>query len=409
MKIKSLINWQKSLKALSILAFILLAIYIDCQGQKDVPKSVANVLELETYVKKLTDKGIPPGMTVLVVKDSNIVYNKGFGWADRPKNIAAAPETVYHWFSITKVFTAIAIMQLEEQGKLKLDDKVSQYLTFFKVKYPSDSSKQITILNLLNHSSGIDDAKMDLIRWVRHDNEPPVNQTEMIKKAFPKYSKLIFEPGSQTTYTNVGYMVLAAIIEQVSGLSYEDYVRKNIFIPLGMIHTDFVYTAEMGTNEAAGSHPFYDMITLLMPFTVRKYVRETYKKHVWFRRFYTNQTSPSGLIGPASDLSLLILAYNNKGEWNGKRILSEESVHKMTYTGFIKNANDDPNNFSKKGIAWMVNRSPDRFIISHTGGGLGFNTTLQIYPEEKLGVVVLSNDTKCKAWQIGDLAASIKW
>ncbi len=81
----------------------------------------------------------------------------------------------------------------------------------------------------------------------------------------------------------------------------------------------------------------------------------------------------------------------------------------MNSTGFVMTKNDDPNNFAKKGIAWMVHHSPERLMVSHTGGGLGFSTSLQIYPEEKLGVVVFSNDTKCKAWQVADLAASLKW
>jgi D-alanyl-D-alanine carboxypeptidase len=411
MKIK-LLNfkkWRKWPKFLTFLGIILFAINSDCQGQIKPPKSVANIAELETYLKKLTDHGAPPGMSLLVVKDSKIVYSKGFGWADRPKKIKATPETVYHWFSITKVITAVAIMQLEEKGKLKLADKVSHYLPFFKVKYPSDSSKQITILDLLNHSAGFKDAKLDLIKWVHHDGEPSVNQTELIKRVLPKYSKLIYDPGSQTKYTNIGYMVLGAIIEKVSGQNYEDYVRQNILIPLGMKHTDFIYTPEMGLNEAAGSNPYFDWATIIMPFAIRGYVRESYKRHVWFERFYTDQAPPSGLIGPVTDVGLFIMAYINNGELNGKRILSAESIHKMNYTGFIMNNYDDPNNFEKKGIAWMVVHQPNLLMVSHTGVGLGFNTVLHIYPETKLGIVLFSNDTKCKAWQIANLAAALKW
>jgi CubicO group peptidase (beta-lactamase class C family) len=397
------------IKLLTLSSIIIFTVYIDCIGQINPLKSVANITELETYMKSLTDHGIPQGMSFLVVKDSQIVYSKGFGWADSPDKIAASPESVYHWFSITKVVTAMAIMQLVEKGKLKLEDQVSKYLSFFKVKYPSDTSKQITILDLLNHSSGMPDAKIDLIRWVHHDGDPSVNQTQMIKRVLPKYSKLTYEPGSQTKYTSVGYMVLSSIIEKVTMQNYEDYVKQNILLPLGMVHTDFIYTPAMGMNIAAGSHPFYDLITLLMPFTIRTYVRESYKRHVWFERFYTDQAAPSGLIGPVTDVALLIMAYINKGELNGKRVLSEESINKMTYTGFTLNKEDDPNHFSKKGIAWMVERNPDHFIISHTGSGLGFNTDLQIFPEERIGFVLFSNDTKCKAWQIVDLATTLKW
>lgn len=292
--------------ALKNIAFLQLLIFIlsfDCTGQPKPPLSVSHISELESYLNKITDHDIPPGLSLLVVKDSQIVYSKGFGWADKPRKIAATPETAYHWFSITKVITAMAILQLEEKGKLNLEDTVSLHLPFFKVRYPSDSSRQITILDLLNHSSGLRDAKTDLIRWVHHDGEPMVIQTEMIKSVLPKYAKLVFEPGSQTKYTNIGYMVLAAIIEQASGQDYEDYIRQNILFPLGMNRTDFVYTPAMEANEAAGSHPLFDVVSLLIPFTVRSYVRETYKKQLYFKRFYTDQSSPSGLIGPVSDLA----------------------------------------------------------------------------------------------------------
>jgi CubicO group peptidase (beta-lactamase class C family) len=392
--------------------FLILLIFIqsyDCPGQLKPPFSVSGISELETYLLKVTDQGIPPGLSLLVVKDSQIVYCKGFGWADKPRKIPATPETSYHWFSITKVITAMAILQLEEKGKLNVEDPVALYLPFFKVKYPTDSSRQITILDLLNHSSGLRDAKTDLIRWVHHDGEPMVNQTEMIKSVLPKYARLVFEPGSQTKYTNIGYMVLAAIIEQASGQDYEDYIRQNILVPLEMNRTDYVYTPAMEAHEAAGSHPLFDVVSLLIPFTVRTYVRETYKKQVYFKRFYTDQSSPSGLIGPVSDLALFMLAYLNNGQLHGNQVLSTELINKMTYTGFRSMPADSLADFSKKGIGWMVNRKAGRLMLSHTGNGIGFNTSLLILPEEKLGFVAFCNSTKFNAWQITDLAASLKW
>ena len=403
------LNFNHLRKFLILAGIILFANFTICISQPELPKSVANIGELETYIKKLTDYGIPQGISMVVVKDTQIVYSKGFGWADRPKQISAAPESVYHWFSITKVVTALCILQLEERGKLKIEDKVTKYLPFFEVKYPSDTSRQITILNLLNHSSGIKDATIDLIRWVHHYGESPVNQTDMIKKALPKYSKLIYEPGTQNKYTNVGYMVLAAIIEKVSGQSYDEYVRQNVLIPLGMNHTDFLYTKTMGKNEAAGAHHRFDMISVFIKIRLRSYVAKTYKSHIWFKRFYNDQEAPSGLIGPVTDLALLTEAYINKGELNGKRILSEESIGKMTNSGFIMNPGDDPNSFVKKGIAWMVDRKPDGIKLSHTGAGLGFTTALQLFPEKKIGIAVFSNDTKCKPWQIADLASTLEW
>ena len=96
--------------------------------------------ELESYLDRLVSSGNPPGLSLVVVKDGNIVYNNAFGYADGPNRVKADTDTVYHWWSMTKIPTAIAIMQLREQGKLDLDDAVTEYLPWFDVTYPSETS-----------------------------------------------------------------------------------------------------------------------------------------------------------------------------------------------------------------------------------------------------------------------------
>ena len=113
------------------------------------------------------------------------------------------------------------------------------------------------------------------------------------------FRTLAFEPGDHAEYTNIGYMVLGAIIEKVTGQAYEDYIRENVLEPLGMKHTDFLYTRAMEPYEAAGSHPLFDKWAPLIPFLGASYVREIYGNHVWLKRAYNDQTPPSGLIGPA--------------------------------------------------------------------------------------------------------------
>jgi CubicO group peptidase (beta-lactamase class C family) len=136
----------------------------------------------------------------------------------------------------------MAILQLQERGKLSLHDPVVGYLPSFEVTYPSDTSKHVTILNLLNHSSGQPDQDAPtFIRWIHHDEDPPVHQTDFVKKVLPEYSRLKFEPGDHDEYSNIGYMLLGAIIEKVSGMAYEDYIRESILRPLEMNHTDFLY------------------------------------------------------------------------------------------------------------------------------------------------------------------------
>jgi D-alanyl-D-alanine carboxypeptidase len=373
------------------------------------PESVKNIADLESYLEKLVDFGTPPGMSMVVVKNDSIVYSKGFGWADKPRQMRATPQTVYHWFSTTKIVTAIAILQLQEQGKLQLDDSVTKFLPFFKVQYPSTTRKTITIRNLLNHTSGLPDPGIRVFRWIHYEGDPPLNQTELVEKVLPKYSKLAFEPDDHTAYTNFGYMVLGAIIEKVTNQTYENYIRQNILEPLGMKHTDFIYTKEMEPFEAAGAHPVFDIMTLLIPYVRGPVVRETSGNHIWFRRFYNDQTPSTGLIGSATDAARLAMAYLNKGELDGRRILSEQSATTMTHESHIGKAKKQYSYFIRQGIGWQIYKGRGGLMLQHGGSGMGFITLMQLYPDEKLGFILFTNDTKSEPWRILDLAAKLNW
>jgi CubicO group peptidase (beta-lactamase class C family) len=401
-------GYRKMINYLLAIGAVILGLSIFWPKPPELPKSVTSVEELEASLNKLVEFGKPPGMSLVVVKDNIIVYAKGFGWADKPREIAATSESVYHWWSITKVATAIAILQLQEQGKLTLDDTVKTILPFFDVKYPSAESKVITIKHLLTHSSGLPDAGFRIMGWIHHDGEPAVDQTAMVKKVLPIFSTLQFEPGGHAEYTNIGYMVLGAVIEKVSGQKYESYIREHVLQPLAMNHTDFIYTKEMVQYEAAGSHPLFHAMTPLLPFLAASYIREISGRHLWMERVYNDQTPPTGLIGSATDAARLAAACMNGGELDGQHILSSASMSKMMREGYIKKANDTSAT-RWQGIGWHIYDDKGRFMIKHSGGGPGFSTEMQLYPDEKLGIVLLTNDATCEGWRITNLVASLKW
>lgn len=152
------------------------------------PRVIDSVADLESYLECVVKAQHPPGLSVAVVKDGHIIYARGFGIADRFENAKATSDSVYHWWSMTKIPTALAIPQLHERGLIDIDDAVDKYLPF--------------------------------------------------------------KPGSETRYSNWGYMILGAIVEAVAGQAYEDYVVDNILRPLDMDNTNFVYTSTMADNEA---------------------------------------------------------------------------------------------------------------------------------------------------------------
>ncbi len=372
------------------------------------PQSVLNTTELETYLSALVESGKPPGISLVVVKNGTTVYAKGFGWADEPRNMPMTPQSVCHWWSNTKIVTAIAILQLQEQGKLQLEDSVRTYLPYFDVHYPSDTSRPVTIQHLLTHSSGLPDAGWHIIGWIHHDYESSVNQTALVKKVLPDFSTLEFEPGAETRYSNIGYMVLGAIIEKVSGQTYEDYVREYILKPLAMNHTDFLYTKEMELYEAAGSHPFFNAMTPLLPFVAGSYIRQISNGQIWMERVYNDQTPPTGLIGSATDAGRLVAAYQNGGELDGQRILDSSSISTMTHDGYVS-PKDGRSSNRWQGIGWQVHIDSGRTVLRHSGGGPGFSTEIRLFPERRLGFILFANDATCEPWNIVRLAERLEW
>jgi CubicO group peptidase (beta-lactamase class C family) len=371
------------------------------------PKTASSMADLETYLNKLVEYGDPPGLSLVVVKNGNPVYTRAFGLADGPNQIPATPDTVYHWWSTTKMFTAVAIFQLQEEGLLNIDDPVIKYLPVFDVKYPSSSSQPITIRHLLNHSSGIPDNMLAVIGWMHLENQPRLDQTALLEKVLPDYSKLNFEPGTQAVYTNVGYMVLGAIIEKVSGQTYEDYIVEHVLQPLEMKHTNFVYTNDMLPDAAVGMHPVISFQSIFLPFAygnrLSGFIREIKGGRMWFNRFYADSDPPTGLIGSATDLSRFVAANLNGGELDGQRILSQSSVDTMMHEGYISSSGPQTD-WPTQGLGWEICGEGE-----HGGGGPGFGSAIRLLPNESLGIILTANSTNIDREAILALVASLAW
>ena len=378
------------------------------------PATVTSVAELEAYLDALTAFGTPPGLSLVVVNGGRVVYQRAFGLADGPRQVAATPQTVYGWWSMTKLLTAAAVLQLHEQGRLHIDDPVADHLPFFTVTYPSAAREPITIRHLLNHSSGIPNNAPALVGWIHHDDQPRLDQSAYIAQVLPDYAKLRFEPGDYGEYTNVGYMVLGAVIEAASGQTYEDYLRAHLLRPLGMRQTDFVYSEAMLPHAAVASHPWLSLESAALPFLVKNwgsYVRETTKGRMWLNRFYANSAPPTGLIGPATDAVRFMTAILGGGELEGQRILSPESVHTMIHDSHVTGRGGEADTYPgmRYGLGWHIVPEGQRLRIQHRGGGPGFGSEMRLYPDEGLGMVVIANDTTYDRDAILDLAARLDW
>jgi CubicO group peptidase (beta-lactamase class C family) len=360
------------------------------------PEQVANRAELDAYLKRLTESGTPPGLSAVIVRDGHISYNKAFGVADGPRDVMATPDTIYHWWSLTKIPTALAILQLQEQGKLHLTDAVTTHLPWFEVDYPSSARPVITIRHLLQHTSGLPDTMPAMIGWVHYDNEAR-NQTEVVRKHLPTFKRLKSEPGTRSAYSNLNYMLLGAIIEAASGRTYESFVTDHILKPLGMSHTGFVYTPGLAEHESAGTLPVVHYYTALLPVLLdaSALIRQRQGKLFWLNRVYVDATPSTGLIGSAPDVARLMLAYLGHGALDGARILQPESISVLTEAAPI----------GGRGLGWAVGATNGVRFLEHWGGGPGFATFMRLYPDRGLGLAVLANGTDLDRAGLADLLA----
>ena len=382
------------------LLIVIVGLYAFAPHVPGTPDQVGDVTELESYLNRLVKSGNPPGLSLVVVKDGDIVYENAFGYADGSGEVKANTDTVYHWWSMTKIPTAIAIMQLQEQGKLNLDKAVSDYLPWFDVTYPSDTSSIITVRHLLQHTSGLPDTIPAMIGWVHYDNATR-DQSEIVKRYLPEFNKLKFEPGEKAVYSNLNYMVLGAIIEAVSDQSYETYITENILDPLGMSQTRFVYTPSMGEHEAYGTLPVVHFYTPLLPtlLDTSALIRERQGKMLWLNRVYIDATPSTGLIGPSKDVACFMIAYLNRGSLDGNLLLQPETVSMLTETPPVDG----------HGLGWSVGEIDEVRYLEHAGGGPGFATIMRLYPEKNIGFAVLTNGTDLDRKGLMDLLASIEW
>lgn len=284
-------------------------------------------------VKKLFECTINrafPGASVIVIDHRKIVLNEGYGLANVEQNIPNTPNTIFRLGSITKQYTAMAILQLYDEKLLDLDDFVDKYF------FGTLNGDKITIKHLLTHTSGI---------------------TESLD------SPLGFIPGDQISYSNTGYNLLGRIVEKVSGLSYEKYLHKNIFKPLGMKNTGYEHFAKRIKNMATG-----------------------YK--IMENGGYTDIGNSD--VSGAFAAGALYSTTEDMYKWD-QALYNEKLIKKSTLNQAFSGAILNNGSTIKYGFGWMVNQWRGLREIGHGGDITGFNSYIARYPDEQFTVIVLSN------------------
>lgn len=315
-------------------------------SNKDLAAAINEVLEKSF-------KPNEPGAAVIVVKDGRVVFRKGYGMANLELGVPIEPNMIFRIGSITKQFTAVAILMLAEQGKLSLDDEITKFLP----DYPTQGHK-ITVEHLLTHTSGIK-SYTGLPEWLplwRKD----VTMKELIDLF--KDKPMEFAPGERWNYNNSGYALLGAIIEKVSGQSYSDFVEKNIFAPLGMKHSFYDNTSRVIPRRAAGYTKNKD-----------SYVNCAYLSMTW-------PHAAGALMSTVDDLALWDAAlYTNK-------LLKQESLKQAWAPYPLKDGRS-----TKYAYGWFISSVEGHRTVEHGGGINGFTCDAVRLPDDRVYVAILTN------------------
>ncbi|MBX3289218.1 MAG: beta-lactamase family protein [Acidobacteria bacterium] len=342
----------------------------------------------EAYKKELTDAGIV-GSSFIFVKDGKVLAEEHYGLANEEKKQAANADTIYHWASNTKPFTGIAIMQLRDRGLIKLDDPVTKYVPELrKIHNSFGSMDAITIRHLLTHSGGFRNGT-----WPWRNNKPwePFEPTEwsQLVAMFP-FTEVLFEPGSKFSYSNPGIIYLGRIIEEVSGESYETYIDKNIFRPLGMENTYFDTTPPHLLKHRSHSY----------------YVRDGKRTEGRFDADTGITVSNSGLNSPISDM-VKYLNFLTGVSASGENVRTGSGSDRISYDAILKrssleemwqpqlpattDANGNPGFTTDIGLIYFIDTSNNRKLIGHGGDQNGFLSYIDVEPATRTASIIVMN------------------
>jgi D-alanyl-D-alanine carboxypeptidase len=327
------------------------------------PEVAAALKVLDSWIEATVRQREQPGLSVGIVYDQDLIWAKGYGHADLERRIAATPATIYRIASISKLFTATAIMQLRDAGRLQLDDPVSQRLSWFSIKKTYEGGPAITIRHLITHTSGLP-REVSGVNW--SDLTFP-SRDEMLR-VLPA-QETVFPPQTEWKYSNLAVALAGEIVAQVSGESWPGYVERQILQPLGMTATRAV-----PARDTPGLAVGYGRRVPGRPRDVEPFVD------------MGAESPAASLASNVEDLAKFVSLQFRDGAAGGPQILRGSTLREMHRVQWLR-----PDWQSGWGLGFSVRRVGDQVRIGHPGSLPGHRTRIEIAPAQKLGVIVLAN------------------
>jgi CubicO group peptidase (beta-lactamase class C family) len=344
--------------ALLSLVFLLLSVQIHAYSRDKISK-------IDALIQVYNDYGQFNG-SVLVAESGKVIYKKGFGLANIEWNIPNKPDTKFRLGSITKQFTSMLILQLVEQGKIDIQGKLSDYLPYYR----KDTGSKVTIHHLLTHSSGIP-SYTSIPNFFEDMSRDPYPVEEFVKKYCS--GDFQFETGSRYVYNNSGYFLLGAIIEEITGKTYEEVLNEKIFLPLGMENSGYDRHGPVIPNRASGYSNAFDGYTnapyldMSLPYAAGSLYSTVEDLYLWDQALYTEKL----LSAKMKELMFTPHIANYGYGWGIRQKSLPDSKEKLT-------------------------------SISHGGGINGFNTLIERLVDDKHLIVLLNNTPGANLGQMSD-------
>jgi D-alanyl-D-alanine carboxypeptidase len=331
----------------------------------DHPLVASNLRLLEAWLQAEMDYRGQPGYVIGIVYDQELIYAKGFGYADVATKRPMTTDTLFHIGSQSKTFTAVAVLQLHEQGKLSLDDPVEKYIPTFAVKKRSDGAAPITIFQLLTHTSGLLHDGPETSHWSDLNFPARTHYDQQFKSV-----DLAFAPGTKRKYSNLGIILAGQIVEVVSGKSFRDYVTENILVPL---HMDSTYV-ELPVDQRARLATGYGR---RMPDGNRETIQ------FWDAK---GLAAAGGMFSNVTDLAKYVAWQTRLSEAGAREVLEPATLRNMQRAQWV-----DPDWKEGWGLGFHVAHRPHGDLVGHSGSVPGYFSTTYRDPQRKIAVIVLAN------------------
>ena len=338
------------------------------EKQKIVKEIYSDVLtsvkdEVRNYIRNSRFNG-----TVAIAKDGVVIYQENFGYADMKKQIPVTDTSKFQLASVSKQFTAAAVLKLYQEGKINLDSSLTTYI-------PELPYEEVKIRHLLTHKAGFPSYMWTIARhW--HKPSTPVNE-DLVEMLSEHPVSLRFEPGQKFNYSNTGYCLLASVVERVSGLSFDEFMKNRFFEPLNMDDT-FAFSS--------AKHSY-------TPDMVKGYRYNGYNYNLVKLNLMDGTYGDKGIYATATDMVKWAESFR-------KNLVLDESIVSSAFSNSLLEDGEQ----IEYGYGFRIKESNDHEMIFHNGSWSGFRTTLRTFPHDGLTLVILSNNSFRKT---GDMARKL--